>query len=926
MKRPLRFASVAVVAIALTTQIEASATVTAQLDSERVPFDMDASNRAGWWSPVAEFNGNTYLAFNAPAPGSAVRHEVHIAQRAADGTWASECVVEASGECAVYTDDPGHNQPSIAIDGSGRIHAFVSMHNNDWRYYRADDPESVEGVVNRSSELPDQGDMVTYPVLATAPNGDVYLIARVGPFGLSDFSGRLYRWSNDDHSWERVAVFARESGFTPYPDDIQVDETGTVHILWQWARGGPSGSRYFGSYLTYDPEADTFATIAGKSVSVPVATTDSQVVYEPGEGITQQAKFALVGDATSELAGIAYRYRRPGTSAREFDVRWAMWDGEQWVRETVAGDDGSLFETTPAIAATDHGGVARIYYVTIPRCEEFETIDQGSLFVAERGPEGSWENHWIGGARGVYQFAGLGREDGTDVLYLGVPNADAPVLEPSLHVATLARDGSLAPSTESPPSVGERADLAYGANVSVSSVFTNDSGISFPGECLVDGRHWDWVERSRWISDGSDPAPTAIIDFGEPVEIGEVHVWSGRNHGTTDLVRVLRVDAHDDGEWDLVAHVTGNSANPATIVFPEKITTDQLRLRMPAGFQRIYNIEVYSEIEAARVGATLSAEPFFMAYSGDSVELHATLTNRTAETISDVAHVDVPSGWTAEPASRSYTLEPYEQLDVTYTVTSPSDAPQPAEYDLTVRTSADDPGQVISVWTRDGIVYNGDGAPYYTETGTWGTSGVRPGHNDTQTRFAGSRSGATATWTPDIRESGTYRVFAWYPAHAHTATAAEYTVVHDGGASGVVINQRDTGDQWTELGTWDFSAESNGSVTLAAVGGGTHYANAVWFELIDACPGGYSPERSIVFSDHDSGVPNYDRGDGCTFLDMVWEQAPFASHGEFISTVQTLIREWRDEELITAREGSAILRAASRARDAWQSGPPPRIG
>ena len=39
---------------------------------------------------------------------------------------------------AEYTDDVGHNQPSIARDGSGRLHVFASMHNNAWRYFRSD--------------------------------------------------------------------------------------------------------------------------------------------------------------------------------------------------------------------------------------------------------------------------------------------------------------------------------------------------------------------------------------------------------------------------------------------------------------------------------------------------------------------------------------------------------------------------------------------------------------------------------------------------------------------------------------------------------------------------------------------------------------------------------------------------------------------
>jgi hypothetical protein len=47
------------------------------------------------------------------------------------------------------------------------------MHNNAWRYYRSDTAGGTP--TNHSADLPDQGIGVTYPVLTTAPNGDLFL-------------------------------------------------------------------------------------------------------------------------------------------------------------------------------------------------------------------------------------------------------------------------------------------------------------------------------------------------------------------------------------------------------------------------------------------------------------------------------------------------------------------------------------------------------------------------------------------------------------------------------------------------------------------------------------------------------------------------------------------------------------------------------
>jgi hypothetical protein len=71
---------------------------------------------------------------------------------------------------------------------------------------------------------------------------------------------------------------------------------------------------------------------------------------------------------------------------------------------------------------------------------------------------------------------------------------------------------------------------------------------------------------------------------------------------------------------------------------------------------------------------------------------------------------------------------------------------------------------------------------------------------------------------------------------------------------------------------------------------------------------------TIVFSDRNSGVTNYERPNGCSFLDEVWLRAPFASHGDFVGTVDEIATAWEADGLLTEAEGGAVVSTAARAR------------
>ncbi|MBB5785644.1 TIM-barrel domain-containing protein [Jiangella mangrovi] len=98
-----------------------------------------------------------------------------------------------------------------------------------------------------------------------------------------------------------------------------------------------------------------------------------------------------------------------------------------------------------------------------------------------------------------------------------------------------------------------------------------------------------------------------------------------------------------------------------------------------------------------------------------------------------------------------------------------------------------------------------------------------------------------------------------------------------------------------------------GAVVFAVVAGHDYQV------LDDACPAGDPAGGSIVFGDQDSGVPNRDGGDGCTFLDEVWAGAPFEGHGAFVRAVRETTLAWQAAGLLSRTESQAVLAAAARS-------------
>jgi hypothetical protein len=74
-------------------------------------------------------------------------------------------------------------------------------------------------------------------------------------------------------------------------------------------------------------------------------------------------------------------------------------------------------------------------------------------------------------------------------------------------------------------------------------------------------------------------------------------------------------------------------------------------------------------------------------------------------------------------------------------------------------------------------------------------------------------------------------------------------------------------------------------------------------------------EPVVAFGSVEAGVPNDEIRDnaGLTFLDRVWEEAPFKNHRQFSATVDRVSRDWQRSGLHTQDQRAAILDAARAA-------------
>ena len=325
------------------------------------------------------------------------------------------------------------------MDGDGYVHVLTAMHSSPWaqHYFRSTAPESVTAFAERGTTMPDPTWTHTYPVVARGPGGDLWLTVRSrSTASAAGVGGRLYHYDLSTQRWSRIITFAYNVGLWVYPDDLQVDATGRVHIAFEWVKKYTNAFPDIGAYATYDPATGRLANAAGQTLTGPL-TVNSPAAYQSwsssydptathnGRGV-QTAKLAL--DPATGRPQIVYRFM-PDDGVHSAVLR-AGWDGVAWRRTIVYG---GKYDTFPAVDVTVHGSSIRLYYAKV------NTRGGPSAFVAEPATGSTYAERSFAPSRPrIERLSAVTRADGTDVLYLSAPQALAP-LAGELYVGTLAR-------------------------------------------------------------------------------------------------------------------------------------------------------------------------------------------------------------------------------------------------------------------------------------------------------------------------------------------------------------------------------------------------------------------------------------------------------------------------------------------------------
>lgn len=157
--------------------------------------------------------------------------------------------------------------------------------------------------------------------------------------------------------------------------------------------------------------------------------------------------------------------------------------------------------------------------------------------------------------------------------------------------------------------------------------------------------------------------------------------------------------------------------------------------------------------------------------------------------------------------------------------------------------------------TQELIVNNDQGAPAYTETGTW-NNGTQSGYGGTyRAGTASSTQSATATFRPTVTVSGLYWVSVRFISGANRATDVRYNITHAGGTATYNVNQEVHGNTWIYLGQFYFFAGGNYQVQISNQS--TEPGQAVIADAV-RLGGGIGAEPDCANGGSGSGKPRFE--------------------------------------------------------------------
>lgn len=158
--------------------------------------------------------------------------------------------------------DPGdsHGTPTLIVNESGYIYVFNSAHVGTSYLWRSSNPEDTSSWDNKA----DLGDSCSYPNVAPASDGDLYIFYRSG--GGSSTALKFVKYDTSANSYSGTTSIISSSDWW-YPTSITIKDDDSIHLGFNQRDSSSSGSYRNSYYLYTDDYGSTFYNADGTDLS-----------------------------------------------------------------------------------------------------------------------------------------------------------------------------------------------------------------------------------------------------------------------------------------------------------------------------------------------------------------------------------------------------------------------------------------------------------------------------------------------------------------------------------------------------------------------------------------------------------------------------------------------------------------------------------
>lgn len=123
-------------------------------------------------------------------------------------------------------------------------------------------------------------------------------------------------------------------------------------------------------------------------------------------------------------------------------------------------------------------------------------------------------------------------------------------------------------------------------------VYTSLTSTGYKSEYLVDGIKDD--DSKRWISVSNGRPAYVTMELGAVYRITEIRIYSGAENGTSGFIPYVLINTDNSVESTIVEDRNIKQYESIYMV-KQPCETDKIYFNFRAGFNRIYEIEVYGE-------------------------------------------------------------------------------------------------------------------------------------------------------------------------------------------------------------------------------------------------------------------------------------------------------------------------------------------